>query len=283
VRAKRVAIALLVALFAYLSVYTWNLRTKHIDSLANYTGLEFIGLVVKPGQWVADKAVSFWNRYIYLVGLREENERLTQELEQMRMSNARLQERAAAADRLEKLLLFAPSPSWIEEGGRVIMHRIGPESVLETLMVDKGRLSGVEEDTPVVAPEGVVGRVLRVGATISSVLLLTDLNSRIAVRGRKNRSTGVAIGMGPGKDGSEPLLQVRYVNLNAPLEEGEVLVTSGLAGIFPAGLPVAVVTAIERSNVSLFLTVRARPLVDIERLEEVLLLLRDPQWREERE
>lgn len=282
-RAKRVAIALLVALFAYLSVYTWNLRTRHIDTLASYTGLEFIGWVIKPGQWVADKAVSFWERYIYLVGLREENELLSQGLEQMRMSNARLQERAAAADRLEKLLLFSPSPAWIREGGRVIMHRMGPESILETLLVDKGRLSDVQEDTPVTAPEGVVGRVLRVGATVSSVLLLTDLNSRIAVRGRKNRSTGIAIGMGPGKDGASALLQVRYVNLNAPLEEGEVLVTSGLAGIFPAGLPVAVVTAIERSNVSLFLTVRARPLVDIKRLEEVLLLLPGPQRPAEKE
>jgi rod shape-determining protein MreC len=60
-------------------------------------------------------------------------------------------------------------------------------------------------------------------------------------------------------------------------------VTSGLAGIFPAGLPVAVVTAIERSNVSLFLTVRARPLVDIKRLEEVLLLLPGPQRPAEKE
>jgi rod shape-determining protein MreC len=273
----------LIALFAYLSVYTWNLRTGHIDALASYTGLEFIGLVVKPGQWVADEAVSFWNRYIYLVGLKKENERLQEKLREMRIRQARLRERAAAAKRLERQLLFSPAPDWIREGGRVIMHRLGPEAALETIVVDKGRISGVAEDTPVVAPDGVVGRVMRAGATASSVLLLTDLNSRIAVRGRTHRSTGILIGMGPDPDQAAPLVQVRYVNLNAPLDVGEVLVTSGLAGIYPPGLPVAKVTAIERSSVSLFLTVRARPLVNLKRLEEVLLLLRDPQWRPDEE
>ena len=64
--------------------------------------------------------------------------------------------------------------------------------------------------------------------------------------------------------------------LNAPLDMGEVLVSSGLDGIFPKGLPVAEVTAIERSDISLFLTVHARPLVDYNSLEEVLLFTRIP-------
>ncbi|MFW5836504.1 MAG: rod shape-determining protein MreC [Desulfovibrionaceae bacterium] len=282
-RAKRVAIALLIALFAYLSVYTWNLRTGHVDALANYTGLEFIGLVVKPGQWAADEAVSFWERYVYLVGLKEENEKLRDELQDMRLRAAELHETAAAVQRLERLLHFSPHPAWVREGARVIMHRLGPEAALETLVVDKGRISGVAEDTPVAAPKGVVGRVMRAGASISTVLLLTDLNSRIAVRGGAHRSTGILIGMGPEAEESHPLLQVRYVNLNAPLDVGETLVTSGLAGIFPPGLPVARVTSIERSSVSLFLDVRARPLVNLKRLEEVLLLLRDPQYQAEKE
>ena len=130
--------------------------------------------------------------------------------------------------------------------------------------------SGVENDMPVVSLDGVVGRVLRTGATASSILLLTDSNSRIAVLGDQNRSPGMLSGQGYGE-----LLEVRYVNLNAVIDPGELLLSSGLSGIYPKGLPLARVVRVQRSDISLFLTVLAEPLVDVAGLEEVLLLKRD--------
>lgn len=137
------------------------------------------------------------------------------------------------------------------------------------MTVDKGSAAGVENDQPAVSLKGVVGRVLETGVTTSNLLMLTDANSRIAVIGDTNRSPGMLAGQGYGQP-----LKLLYVNLNAAIEPGELLISSGLSGIYPKGLPVARVTRIQRSDISLFLTVLAEPLVDVAELEEVLLLKR---------
>ena len=257
-------------MFLYLSLYTWNLRTGSLDRLAGHTGLEFVGLMLKPGVWVADRVTGFWGRYIYLAGVRQENDVLKKDKERLSLEAARYKEEAAEVVRLRGLLAFPPPPSWAMEGARVIAHRLGPNAALNTVLADKGSMSGFSVNAPVVTPTGVAGRVLRAGLYSSTVLLVTDPNSKIPVRGQTHRTTGILTGQGPG----EPL-QVGYVPLNAPLVQGETLLTSGLAGIFPKGMPIARVTKIERSDISLFQTVWAEPLVNLGDLEEVLLLRKD--------
>jgi len=268
---KRIAVIIVAGLFVYLSLYTWNLRTGHLDALSSYTGLDITGIALRPGIWASDKVVGFWNRYIYLVGLKQENDRLTEEAAELRRANMLMKSRAQSAGRLENILGFTPPPRWSFSGARVIAHRMGPAGTLDTMAVDKGATAGVEDDMPVVAMDGVVGRILRTGAGTSTVLLLTDSNSRIAVIGDKHRSPGMLTGQGYGE-----MLRLRYINLNAIIDPGELLLSSGLSGIYPKGLPVARVTKVQRSDISLFLTVLAEPLVDVAGLEEILLLKRLP-------
>lgn len=264
---KRLAVFALAGLFVYLALYTWNLRTGHLDALTSATGLEVTGWVLQPGRWIADEASEYWRRYAFLVGVERENERLRGELDRLALENVTLREQAVAARRLERLLRFRPPREWTTEGVRVVAHRLGPAAALETVLIDKGLFNGVTEDTPVVTTRGVMGRVLKTGVTSSQVLLLTDVNSAVAVVGQEHRTEGVAFGRGPGKE-----LDVRYMNINADLQPGELLVTSGLAGIYPKGLPVAVITRVERSELSLFLDVTAAPLVDAGQQEEALLM-----------
>lgn len=264
---KRIAVLILAGLFFYLSLYTWNLRTGHLDSLAVHTGLEISSWMLRPGKWVAQQAEDIWGRYVFLVGQHRENERLRDEVGRLVLENAMLREQERKVGRLERLLRFGPPPQWTGSGARVIAHRLGPAAALDTIVLDKGDLSGLVEDAPVVTPEGMVGRVLRVGMSVSTVLLLHDPNSAVPVISRTSRIPGIAYGRGPGSP-----LSVRYMNVNAPLSKGEVLVTSGLSGIYPKGIPVAEVVEVEHSNLSLFLKVDARPLVEPSLLEEVLLL-----------
>lgn len=266
---KRITAIFLAGLFLYLTLYTWNLRTGYLDTFSTYIGLDVANWVLAPGKWAAEKSVEFWRRYVSLVGLKEENEQLEGEVRRLTLENVTLKDRALATGRLERLLAFIPPLEWTREGGRVVAHRMGPAGALETLLVDKGSAAGVIVDTPVLGLAGVVGRILRVGLAASTVLLINDPNSKIAVIGEKHRSPGILAGQGPGRP-----LTVKYVNRNAPIEPGEILTTSGLGGIFPKGLPLARVTLVERSDISLFLTVEAEPLVDPAELEEVLLLKR---------
>lgn len=245
------------------------MRTNFIDRLADLTGLQFVGLVLKPGAWAADRVETFWKDYVDLVEVRQENRELNSEVERLRLKLAETLEQAREAERLKELLDFSPPETWEALGARIIAHRLGPNAALKTVLVDKGSWSGIEVHTPMVTPRGVAGSVLRTGPKFSTALLITDRGSRISVTGRLSRTPGILAGRGPG----EPL-KVEYVHQNAPIAPGEVLVTSGLDEIFPKGLPVALVTDAQRSEISLFQEVSAEPLVNLRRLEEVLLLIR---------
>jgi len=226
-----------------------------------------VGWVIKPGVRVHSMAQEFWESYVYLVDVHQENRELRRELDSLKLELAARSEKAAFAERLEELLEFTSPPGWSSSGLRVVAHNYGPLGVLESVIVDKGRLQGVSSNMPVVAPEGVLGRTYKTGLNFSTVLLLSDPNSRIPVVSSQSRTPGIVVGQGQNNS-----LAVQYVHLNAPLQEGEYLVTSGTAGIYPKGLPVARVSRVERSEIRLFQLVEAEKLVSARDREEVMVL-----------
>jgi rod shape-determining protein MreC len=239
--------------------------------LASHTGLEFARWILTPGKWVYDQTTSFWTRYLYFVDIRRENDLLHQELDADRQELAGLRENATEVVRLRRLLSMTPPREWTRQGARIISQRLGPNAALETLLIDKGGASGVVINTPVAVPEGIVGRVLRLSPSAATVLLVTDPNSRIPVISQTNRIQGILKGEGPNR-----YLAMEYVPQGASVEEGEILVTSGLEEIFPKGMPVAKVTHVGRSGSSLFQVIDAAPLFTPRQLEEVALLFRGP-------
>jgi rod shape-determining protein MreC len=266
-RFLRIFWTLVLLSVAYLSLYTWNWRTGHLDQFTARTGLEFVGWVLAPGTWVQQRVSLFWERYVYHVGLSRENEALRSRLTEFEIQVIRLRESEAQASRLRAYFSIAPPEGWNFEGANVIGQRMGPNAMLDTLLVDKGKVHGISENTPVCTHQGVVGRVHKRSSHFATVLLITDPNSRIAVINSSGRTPGILVGDGPGKP-----LQVLYVPLNADFSEGDILITSGVAGIFPKGFPAARITRVMRESLSLFLHVSAEPLVDLTRTEEVMLL-----------
>ncbi len=254
---KKILGLFFVFIVFYLSLYTWNSRTQFLDRLASYSGLEVAGWIIKPGKQAQTRASDFWNNYLHLVDVHSENQNLKKEIDSLRTELAGLAEEAASAKRLEKLLDFAPPPDWSRFGSRIIAHDFGPLGAVNSVIIDAGKFQGALPNLPVITPKGVMGRTFKTGLNFSSVLLLSDPNSRIPVISSKTRVRGILSGRGY----QEPL-SLEYVHLNSPLEHGELLVTSGLAGIYPKGLPVARVENIFRSEISLFLIIEAMPLVN---------------------
>ncbi len=239
--------------------------------MATYSGLEFVGWALLPGKWIKTQSTDFWDDYVYLVNVKTENDRLNQRLEVLASALAVSKEEASEVKRLRSLLAFEPPEPWSILGARVVAYRLGVEAVLETLIVDRGEHSGVDINTPATTNDGVVGRVIRASPFFSNVLLLTDRNSRIAVRGQRHRTPAILCGRGSGKP-----LELRYLPINARLEVGEILVTSGLDGLYPKGLPAAQIVSVERSTEGTApQTVFAEALITVETLEEVLLLKRN--------
>ena len=215
-----------------------------------------------------DLVKGWWTRYLALVDIAEENKRLRDELKKAeRLITLTLEERTELA-RLQKLLQMDALREVNGSGARVIAMRFGPQAVLNTITINKGLADGAIAGTPVIAPGGVVGRIHRAAPHAATVLLLGDPGFRLGVLSQETRTPGIVRGVA----GNPDLLEVTYVAQNAKIVEGELLITAGLDGGFPKGIPVGVVTAVQPGHETLFLQVHAKPVVSFDYLEEVVVL-----------
>lgn len=254
-------------LILFLAMYSWNQRTRALDDLAAEIGLELTGAVLKPLRGVQDSAQDMWDRYFDLVGVREENEALMQrvnELEARLLANG---EDMAELKRLRSLIQLPVDQSWRPLGARVLAGRMGPNAVLDSITISRGYSTGGRPGTPIVTHLGLVGRVLKASAHSAIALLLTDPGSRIAIFSQETRAPGILAGHGT----AQPM-EVNFVQRAAKVREGEILITSGLDGKYPKGIPVARVLSVAPSDYTQFMAIKAAPLVDLHHLEEVLLL-----------
>jgi len=138
------------------------------------------------------------------------------------------------------------------------------------LLIDKGALNGVYLGQPVINEQGVVGQVSQVGSTTSRVVLIVDASHGIPVRVQRNDVVAMVHG-----SGAWDKLRIPFIQSNADLREGDLLVTSGLGGRFPAGYPVAKISQFEYHEGELYATVTATPVADLDRSRYLLLLWND--------
>ncbi len=256
-----------VLLILFLAMYSWNRRTRVLDELAANVGLEISGAVLSPLRSVQTMAGDFWNRYFDLVDVREENLRLKKRLDELEAMLIATGEEIAELHRLRALVQFPVDVRWRPLAARVLAGKMGPNAVLDSIILSRGYMTGARPGVPLVTNVGLVGRILRSSPHASTALLITDPGSRIAVFGQKSRAAGILKGQGMGKP-----LEVDFVQRDAGIQDGEILVTSGLDDKFPKGLPVARISSVAPSDYTQFMAVLATPLVDLQHLEEVLLL-----------
>lgn len=213
-----------------------------------------------------------WHRYIFLIGLGDENRRLKQEND--RLTNQLVQYREAyyENERLKKLLGIQSGLAHKSVPARVIGG--DQKSVLKTILINRGTADGVKKDFPVMTDQGIVGRVIETSWHVSRVLLLTDANSNIDSFIQSNRVQGVL--QGTGALGCN----LKYVAKTEDVKAGDMVLTSGLTATFPKGLILGIVARADKQDGGLFQKIEVTPVVDFSRLEEVLVLLIPPQGPE---
>lgn len=145
-----------------------------------------------------------------------------------------------------------------------------PDNWFGTITINCGRAEGVSPGAVAVTPAGLVGRVLTVSQHTAEVLLITDPRSAVGAVIYETQTPGIVRG-NLGEFGG---LKMRYVVKDEPVREGFVVLTSNLSGIFPPGIPVGTVTKVTEEKSGLFKTVYLEPAADLDRLEEVLVLLK---------
>ena len=136
------------------------------------------------------------------------------------------------------------------------------------VILDKGSFSGIHVSSPVMDEAGIVGQVTRVYPLISEVTLIIDKNHSIPVLNNRTGARGVAFGESAGA----PLLELRYMAANADIQENDILSTSGVDGVYPAGVPVAKVIKIEKSADSMFARILCEPMGRAQGVRHLMVL-----------
>lgn len=220
--------------------------------------VRYLGATISlPFQGLGNVFTNLTSNQETLSDLKAENERL-------QARNAELEESEQTAKRLQDLLNLQDSYSLQSTGARIISG--SNDSWSSTVTINLGSSSGLTVGMPVMASNGVIGQIVECGATSSTVRLINDENSSVSAMVQSTRAQGMLNGSASGQVTLDLIATSQTVNV------GDVVVTSGLGGVFPKGLPLGKVTNVENTPGSLYLEVTVEPFASTENFEEVLVI-----------
>ncbi|MCQ2062594.1 MAG: rod shape-determining protein MreC [Fibrobacter sp.] len=221
-----------------------------------------LGSVFYPAQMVISSINSFRSVVSENEQLKEENARLRQETY---YASEALQELA----RLHTLVRFDDKWDFPIVTSRVVGHN--PGRFLTTLVINRGTNHGVKENMPVFSMKGLVGKVTKASYTHSRVQLLVDPNLKLSVIEKKSRIVGFL-------ESVDGRMLTAMIPTHAGVKEGDTLVTSGLGGIFPKGIPVGTVKAVRKADLDVMRSMDVVPFQEFAALEEVFVMEKEPEW-----
>jgi rod shape-determining protein MreC len=246
-----------------------------LDQRSNYldTVRQWLGAAASPVYAVVQTPGQAWE---WLTGsfadrdrLRTENAELSEQLREARVKLLQFD-----SLREENVRLRAVREASAGVGGRTMIAeimRVDVDPFRHRVRINKGADDGVFKNQPVLDAFGIVGQVVQVDKYSSTIILISDSGHAIPVQVNRNGIRSIAVGAGDLNKLSLP-----YLTVESDVKPGDLLVSSGLDGIFPAGYPVAKVSKVERNPADTFALVEAKPLAQLDRDREVLLLWAEP-------
>jgi len=271
-----------------LSFFPLYLLTRVMDSfLKGRSSITFFVLVVlslfllvlpvKLKKGVSEIAFSFSygpfyslaNRIEELHKVHQENRILSQKVMRLTLENAQLQEKRVENERLRKILEFKSENSFELVPAKVISTE--PTRLPTSLLINLGEKDGLREGMPVVNIEGLAGKVSKVLIGSSVVQLLFHPHCRVAALDQRSRVQGIV------KSKGGIILDLDNVPQDEDVKPGDEIYTSGLGGIFPAGLKIGRVINVDQGKDSVFKTIKLKPAVDFFSLEELFLIKLQPK------
>lgn len=271
----------------------WRNRVGLTSGLLMILALHLISTGVKPGSIVlrpavatlaalspvqgainglAENSTGFVRNYFDLVNVRRDNERLKSELALMRTNQSRMVELETENKHLADLLSLNDALG----GNSIAANVIGSDAngLARTLVINQGSSSGLRVDMAVLSFQGVIGKTIAVSPHASRVLLIDDHNSALDAFDQRTRARGIVAGIVD--DG----ITMKYVERSQDIRPDDVIITSGLDGIFPRGLLVGSIKSVSGEGPGMFLNVTIAPAVDFRSLEQVLVITQMPEQPE---
>jgi rod shape-determining protein MreC len=216
-----------------------------------------------------------WNHYFYLIGVREECDRLRTLLARSETEKSRSLESELSCQRLQALLDMSARTPYAVLPAEVA--GVDPTGWFKTIVINRGTRDGIARGMAVAAAGGLVGHVIKVSDASAMVLLIIDPTSAVDALVQRSRYRGIVEGE------SNDRCRLKYVVRKADVQMGDAVVATGLDGIFPKGLPIGTISGVMNPQTGLFQEAKLLPFVDFSRLEEVLVILerqKPPQFSE---
>ncbi len=262
----RYRLPLLIAAVLLLVFSLFSLSLKRSPALNKVEGL-MVSLTA-PGlqglHYVGRILSRLWQDYFYLVGVQQENAAFKNKFKEFTEKEVRYQEAQQALTRLEALLDLKRQVPFPIIGARVIAY--DPSLWSRCAILDQGKTQGVKTGLPVLAPGGLVGRVVETYPHYSKVMLIVDRNSGADAMVQRTRVRGILQGKGGNR------CSLEYVPKSADVQVGDLVLASGLGGIYPKGLAFGKVTQADKKKPGVFQEIEVTPAVDLSALEEVLVV-----------
>ncbi len=263
-----ILVAILFAQVLGLAIQVKRNSDEESTRLIRIWAVDAVTPLEKTIVWFQSGTSNLWHGYIYLRGVRQENRNLKEELQQLRLHQARLEEDAQQARRLQSLLGFKEQFVAQTMAAQVIGLSGSPQS--RTFYMDKGSDEGIAKDMAVITAEGVVGKVLRVYPSTAQVLMIDDQSSGVGAILETSRLQGVLRGTPSGRVVLDKIMN------DEPVQAGEKVLTSGGDQIFPKGLLIGTVGKVAQGK-EFFLDVQVKPAADLSKLEEVLVITKEEE------
>ncbi len=255
--------ALLFGVSLFLTAY--SARNPEVGKIGSAVISTLLAPLQHASSSASSYAISILDSYIYLVNVKQTNEALQEQLDSLRADRVKYEELAFENAELKNLLEFKKE----KELNGVVARVIGFDSSnwKHTVTINKGKLDGVMVGAPVVKEYGTVGHVIISGNHHARVLLIIDHESAVDVLVQRTRARGLLAGRGT--DGCI----LEFVMKDEDARAGDVVITSGIDGIYPKGLMVGTINQVNNETRTLFQEISLTPAVDFGRLENVFVLL----------
>jgi len=261
-REERRLIALIAVIIAAAAVALWQITAARAGGQTPIAqGIAAVAGAVEIAVGSLDDDVRSWSSFVAAIpSLERENASLRARNDALLAENARLREELATLRARAGIAPVLRAHAHAVEA-RVIAY--DPENMLRSVTIDRGSSAGIRLYDGVLAPAGVVGRVVAVTPLTATVQLITDYESRIPAIVRRGHWWGIA-------GGNLTSVRMQYVSLNAPLHVGETVIT-GAGRSFDEGEPIGEIVAIERNDAGLYQTAIVRPFVHLDALDRVVV------------
>jgi len=262
---RRTVVLFSALLFSFLLMTLEVRREGEITPFLERLLLESISPFLKATTYVKTGVVNIWEGYVDLRLVRQENLHLHEEIQSLQRRLRTLEEQVHENWRLKTLLRLQEQ----ESSPSLVARVVGKDATnwFRSLVIDQGSRYGVSRHMAVIAPEGLVGQVAEVTPWSARVQLITDPVISAGVLLQSSRMTGLLVGTELRR------LRIRYLPILAEVRPGEVVVTSGMGGVYPKGVLVGKVVAVDKRSGALFQEAVVEPSVDFSSLEGVMVIM----------